>query len=572
MKEMDTYQLWASKNLEDDDLNQELASIAADEEGIKDRFYRDLEFGTAGLRGVLGAGTNRMNIYTVRKATQGMATYLNKQFDNPSVAISYDSRIKSDLFAKETSRVFVANGISVHLYPELMPVPCLSYAVRTLNCKAGVMVTASHNPAKYNGYKAYGADGCQLGTDAATAVLDEVEKVDIFNGVMLADFDQAVADGKIQYIPQTVAESYLDAVAMQSIHPSVYKNANLKLVYSPLNGAGNKPVRELLNKMGMEDITVVPEQENPDGNFPTCPFPNPEIHEALDLGLALSKKIGADLLMATDPDCDRVGIAVRDENGEYVLLSGNQVGVLMFYYICSQREELGTMPINPLAIKTIVSTKLIDAIAADFDVELLSLLTGFKYIGEQIGLLEAKGEEDRYIFGFEESYGYLVGTHARDKDAVVGSMMICEMASFYKQMGSSVLQQLNWIYKKYGYYLDTQASFELEGASGMEKMQEIMKNLRKNPPIEIGGLQVLYISDYKTSKIYDQKTGEESLITLPKSDVLMFSLEKNAQVIIRPSGTEPKIKAYYSCSADDRKIAEDLDRKLKEDFRSKIGQ
>ena len=546
MKEMELYQLWSKTELEDADLSEELAAISGDTDAIKDRFYRELEFGTGGLRGVIGAGTNRMNIYTVRKATQGLADYLNEAVETPSVAISYDSRIKSDKFAKETARVFAANGIKAYIYPQLMPTPCLSFAVRALGCDAGVMVTASHNPAKYNGYKAYGPDGCQLTLEAADRVLSLIEKVDLFHGVKLVDFDEALKDGSIEYIKPEVEEKFLENVKAQALDLEACEKANLKVVYTPLNGTGNIPVRRILAMRGIKDVTVVKEQELPDGTFKTCPFPNPEIPEALALGLDLCKEVKPDLLLATDPDCDRVGIAVPDENGEYVLITGNEVGALLMEYICKQRTEKGTMPKDPIAVKTIVTTELAAKIAADYGVKVINVLTGFKFIGEQILYLEQKGETDRYLFGFEESYGYLAGTYARDKDAVVASMLICEMAANYKLQGVSILTALNRIYEKYGYYIHRQQSFTCEGAAGMEQMKAIMTSLRTNTPKEIAGQAVVSFSDYLASKTIDMNSGAETAIELPKSDVLSFTLANGNSIVLRPSGTEPKIKAYYT--------------------------
>ncbi len=546
MKEMELYQLWSKTELEDADLSEELAAISGDTDAIKDRFYRELEFGTGGLRGVIGAGTNRMNIYTVRKATQGLADYLNEAVETPSVAISYDSRIKSDKFAKETARVFAANGIKAYIYPQLMPTPCLSFAVRELGCDAGVMVTASHNPAKYNGYKAYGPDGCQLTLEAADRVLSLIEKVDLFHGVKLVDFDEALKDGSIEYIKPEVEEKFLENVKAQALDLEACEKANLKVVYTPLNGTGNIPVRRILAMRGIKDVTVVKEQELPDGTFKTCPFPNPEIPEALALGLDLCKEVKPDLLLATDPDCDRVGIAVPDENGEYVLITGNEVGALLMEYICKQRTEKGTMPKDPIAVKTIVTTELAAKIAADYGVKVINVLTGFKFIGEQILYLEQKGETDRYLFGFEESYGYLAGTYARDKDAVVASMLICEMAANYKLQGVSILTALNRIYEKYGYYIHRQQSFTCEGAAGMEQMKAIMTSLRTNTPKEIAGQAVVSFSDYLASKTIDMNSGAETAIELPKSDVLSFTLANGNSIVLRPSGTEPKIKAYYT--------------------------
>ena len=571
MNEMELYSLWCEKAVDDPDLQTELKSIAGDSDAIKDRFYRDLEFGTGGLRGVIGAGSYRMNVYTVRRATQGLADYVNKAFTSPSVAISYDSRIKSGVFAKEAASVLAANGIKVHIYTELMPTPMLSYAVRNLKCSAGIMITASHNPAKYNGYKVYGSDGCQLTLDAAEIVLKNIESVPMFDGAKTISYDDGVADGRINYIPQSVIDSYLDEVSKQGIHTDLVKSSGLKVVYTPLNGTGNKPVRAILKKIGVEDVTVVPEQENPDGNFPTCPFPNPEIKEALAYGLKLCETVKPDLLLATDPDADRVGIAVPSPAGDYVLFSGNEVGALLMEYICHERKALGTMPEHPVAVKTIVTTDIVSKMAEEYGVELREVLTGFKFIGEQIGFLEAKGEDARYIFGFEESYGYLAGSYVRDKDAVVASMLICEMAAFYRTKGISLLEARDKMYAKYGNYLHSQESFVCEGASGMERMKEIMADLRTNTPKEIGGLKVLRFGDYMASEEVDLATGAKTAITLPKSDVLAFRLEQNASVIIRPSGTEPKIKAYYTTIGESREAAKKLEATIAGDFKKILG-
>lgn len=570
MNEKELYALWCEKATDDPDLQTELKSIAGDDEAIKDRFYRDLEFGTGGLRGVIGAGAYRMNVYTVRRATQGLADYVNEAFKNPSVAISYDSRIKSDVFAKEAASVLAANGIKVHIYTELMPTPMLSYAVRAHKCSAGIMITASHNPAKYNGYKVYGADGCQLTLGAAEIVLKNINKVPMFGGAKLTDYEKAVSDGMINYISQTVIDNYLDEVSKQGIHTDLVKSSGLKVVYTPLNGTGNKPVRAILKKIGIEDVTVVPEQEYPNGNFTTCPFPNPEIKEALALGLKLCETVKPDLLLATDPDADRVGIAVPSDNG-YVLFTGNEVGAMLLEYICSERTKLGTMPEDPVAVKTIVTTDIAAKICKEYNVKLIEVLTGFKFIGEQIGFLEDKGQENRYIFGFEESYGYLAGTYVRDKDAVVASMLICEMAAFYRTKGISLLQARENMYKKYGNYVHTQSSFVCEGASGMERMKEIMAGLRSNTPTEIGGLKITRFEDYAASTSIDTETGAKTMLTLPKSDVLTFKLTDGASVIIRPSGTEPKIKAYYTTIGKTKEEAAALEKTIAADFAKKLG-
>ena len=570
-KEQELYELWCEKAVEDPDLAEELKSIKGDDEAILDRFYRDLEFGTGGLRGVIGAGAYRLNIYTIRRATQGLADYVNKTYKNAKVAISYDSRIKSDVFAKATAAVMAANGIKAYIYTELMPTPCLSWAVRELGCQAGVMVTASHNPAKYNGYKVYGEDGCQMTIDAANAVTEMIEAVDMFGGAKVIDFEEGLKSGMIEYIGQDVIDKYLDKVAEQGIHTDLVADSGLKVVYTPLNGTGNKPVRAILKRIGIKEVTVVPEQENPDGNFPTCPFPNPEIKEALAKGLELCATVKPDLLLATDPDCDRVGIAVPAPDGSYVLFSGNEVGAMLMKYVCQERTALGTMPERPVAVKTIVSTDICRKIAEEYNVELRNVLTGFKFIGEQIGFLEKDNEADRYIFGFEESYGYLAGSYVRDKDAVVASMLICEMAAFYRTKGITLLQAREELYKQYGNYLHSQESFQCEGASGMEKMKEIMAGLRTNGPKEIGGLKVTTFADYKASEQTDLATGEKTAITLPKSDVLDFELEQGASVIIRPSGTEPKIKAYYTAIGETRADAEKTEAALKADFKKILG-
>ena len=549
MTEMELYQSWRKNAVDDPDLQSELSAIENDAEAIQDRFYRDLAFGTGGLRGVIGAGTNRMNIYTVRKATQGLANYVKEAFSEPSVAISYDSRIKSTDFAKAAAEVLAANGVKVHIYTELKPTPMLSFAVRALHCSAGIMVTASHNPAKYNGYKAYGSDGCQMTIDAADAVLAKINALDIFNDVKHMPFDEALAAGMISYIGDDVIEDYFRNVLAQGINTDLCAKSGLKIVYTPLNGTGNKPVRTILNRIGIQEVTVVKEQENPDGNFTTCPYPNPEIREALQLGLQYCDQVKPDLLLATDPDADRVGIAVPDGKGGYALFSGNEVGAMLLEYICEQRIQKGTMPKHPVAVKTIVTTDIVEAICKAYGVELIEVLTGFKFIGEQIGFLEAKGEEDRYIFGFEESYGYLAGSYVRDKDAVVASMLICEMAAYYRTKGISMMQARENLYQKYGVYVHAQHSFTFEGESGMIRMQNIMEHLRTNRPEQIDNLKVIQFADYEKQVSIDLTTGTETAITLPKSNVLSFTLEQGAKVIIRPSGTEPKIKAYYTMTA-----------------------
>ncbi len=565
MKEKELYSLWCENAKADPDLQSELESIRDNDEAIKDRFYRDLEFGTGGLRGVIGAGTNRMNIYTVKRATQGFADYLNQEYENPAVAVSYDSRIKSDVFSKAAAEVLAANGIKVHIYTELMPTPCLSFAVRKLNCQGGIMVTASHNPAKYNGYKVYGEDGCQITLRGAEIILNKINSLDIFNDVKSSDFETEVAKGNISYIKNDVIEDFYKNVLAEGINTDLCASSGLKVVYTPLNGTGNKPVREILKRIGITDVTVVKEQENPDGNFTTCPYPNPEIREALEVGLRYCNEVKPDLLLATDPDCDRVGIAVPDGDG-YALFSGNEVGAMLLEYIASQRVEKGTMPENPVAVKTIVTTDIVNSIGREYGVEIIDVLTGFKFIGEQIGILESKGEENRYIFGFEESYGYLSGGYVRDKDAVNASMLICEMAAYYRTKGISLIQARENMYKKYGMFYQTLYSFTFEGESGMNRMEEIMTNLRTNPPTEIAGIPVIKFDDYKASTSKNIASGEISEITLPKSNVLAFFLEGGSKVIVRPSGTEPKIKIYLTAKQPTMAEADLLEKKLHDEF------
>ena len=535
------YERWLNTDLEDADLRPELAGIEGNDDEIKERFALALKFGTAGLRGVLGAGTNRMNIYVVRQATQGLANWVKTQGGSQTVAISYDSRLKSDVFAKTAAGVLAANDIQVRIYDALMPVPALSFATRYYKCNAGVMVTASHNPAKYNGYKAYGPDGCQLTDDAAAVVYEEIQKTDVLTGAKYMSFAEGVEKGLIHFVGDDCKKTLYDAIESRQVRPGLCKTAGLKLVYSPLNGSGLVPVTQVLKDIGVTDITIVPEQEYPNGYFTTCSYPNPEIFEALELGLNLAKEKGADLMLATDPDADRVGIAMKCPDGSYELVSGNEVGVLLLDYICAGRIEKGTMPENPVAVKSIVSTPLADAVAKHYDVELRNVLTGFKWIGDQIAKLEADGEVDRFIFGFEESYGYLAGPYVRDKDAVIGSMLICEMAAYYRSIGSSLKQRMEEIYSEYGRYLNKVDSFEFPGLTGMDKMASIMQGLRDNPPTEIGGVKVVKATDYKKT----EETG------LPAANVLIYSMEDGATVIVRPSGTEPKIKTYFTTLGKD---------------------
>ena len=538
------YNLWL-QNVKDDNILSELKNICNDDSEIYERFYKDLEFGTAGLRGIIGAGTNRMNIYTVRRTTQGLADYLNENYKEASVAIAYDSRNKSDLFAKESACVLAANGIKTYITKELQPTPVLSFAVRNLGCKSGIMITASHNPAKYNGYKCYGDDGCQMTEHAANNVYNKIQKVDIFSGVKTLTFEEGIKIGKIVYIEDDLYNRYLENVMAQSINKDVCKESELKVVYTPLNGAGNKLVRKVLSNIGVKNVQVVKEQEYPDGNFPTCTYPNPEFKEALSLALDLAKNVDADLVLATDPDSDRVGIAVKESNS-YRLLSGNEVGIILLNYILSNRKSLGTLPNNPVAVKTIVSSKMIDVIAKAYKCELRDVLTGFKYIGEQILNLEKAGEENRFIFGFEESYGYLVGTYVRDKDAVVASMLICEMAEYYRKQGKTLSDVINELYNEYGFYQNTTLSYNFEGSAGMEKMQKIMDSLRNEHLTNIASMKVEKINDYKESTSIDKRTGNIDKIDLPKSNVISYELEGGSGAIVRPSGTEPKIKIYVT--------------------------
>lgn len=541
------YKLWCEKATLDPDIKAELDKIENDEEAVFDRFYKNLEFGTAGLRGVIGAGTNRMNVYTVNQATQGLADYLLSEFENPSVAVAYDSRIKSDVFAKSAAGVLAANGIRVYFYPVLVPTPMLSFAVRRLRCSSGIIITASHNPSKYNGYKCYDPNGYQMTDKAADKTYRFIEKVDMFDGVKITDFDSAVESGMIEYIGNEIFEEFYEKVLSASVYDC--KGTDIKIIYSPLNGTGNIPVREILKRKGIENVKVVKEQEMPDGNFPTCPFPNPEIKQAFEKAVEMTNEYKADLLLATDPDCDRVGIAVND-NGEYKLLSGNEVGVMLADYLLSVRKENGTLPKNPLVVKSFVTTSLVNEVSKTYGADTVELLTGFKYIGELITQLEEKGEEDRFVVGMEESYGYLSGIHARDKDAVVASMLICEMACFYKKKGISLYERMQEIYKEYGVYLNALDNFVFEGASGMEKMKNIMDELRNNPPEKIAGLSVIETADYKLSVRKNILTGEETEITLPKSNVLAYKLPEGNSVIVRPSGTEPKIKVYITARAE----------------------
>lgn len=543
-KERKEYYRWINKATADPDLIPELEGMSVDQ--IQDSFYRDLAFGTGGLRGTIGAGTNRMNVYTVAKATKGLSVYLKAKYAEPSVVIGYDSRIKSSLFAKTAAAVFHDNGVEVHLWNRLLPVPTVSFATRYLKASAGVMITASHNPSKYNGYKVYGDDGCQITTEAAAEILSEIEKIDVFD-VEIPEFEEK----NVSYIPDEVLTAFIENVKKQSVVKEEI-DRNVAIVYSPLNGTGLEPVTRVLRETGFNNITVVEEQRNPDGNFPTCPYPNPEIREAMELGLKYCAEKNADLLIATDPDCDRCGIAVRNAQGEYQLLSGNETGLLLFDFICSQRIANGTMPAHPVMIKTIVTSDMGEQIADHYGVRTINVLTGFKFIGEQIGLLEKQGKESDYIFGFEESYGYLTGGYVRDKDAVDASFMIAEMFAYYKTHGVSLREKLDELYKTYGYRLNTLHSYEFDGESGFHKMQEIMKKFHEG----VGAF-----ADKKVEKVLDYSKGLDGL---PKSDVLKYLLEGKSSVVVRPSGTEPKLKVYISISAESMEKAGEVEKTIAE--------
>lgn len=557
------YNLWLEHAIEDNDIIEELKSINANEKEIYERFYKDLEFGTAGLRGIIGAGTNRMNIYTVGKTTQGLANYLKSISKDPVVAISYDSRIKSKLFAEECACILAANGIKSYISKELQPTPVLSFAVRHFECNAGIMITASHNPAKYNGYKCYGSDGCQMTDVDANNVYSEVLKVNEFTDIKKVNMQDGLDKKLIEYIEYDFYQKYLEKVESQSINPGVCKGSGLKVVYTPLNGAGNKLVREILSRIGIKDISVVKEQENPDGNFSTCPYPNPEIKEALKLALDLADTVNPDLILATDPDSDRVGIAVKNENGTR-LMTGNEVGIMLMNYILSCRKKNGTLPKNPIAVKTIVTSPLVDKICERYGCELKTVLTGFKYIGDQILRLEKVGEEDRYVFGFEESYGYLAGSYVRDKDAVVASMLICEMAAYYRKQGKNLVDVINDIYNEYGYYQGTTLNFNFEGSVGMEKMTKVMEEFRSTPLEKIAGMEVVSRVDYQKSESVDLENCQIKVVDLPKSNVLEYGLKGNLKVIIRPSGTEPKIKVYITSVGKDLNEANEKTQKITE--------
>ena len=548
------YSLWLKEAVLDPDLKTELESIKGNEDEILDRFYKNLEFGTGGLRGVIGAGTNRLNVYTVSQATQGLANYLNKNFKEPSVAIAYDSRIKSDKFAEAAAGVLAANGIKVYIYPELMPTPMLSFAVRRLHCSSGIVITASHNPSKYNGYKCYDSRGFQMTDEAAAETYEYIKNVDVFTGVKRMDFDDALAEDMVDFIEDWVKDEFTEAVLSKSLNKKLVASSGIKVLYTPLHGTGNKPVRRVLKKLGVKELEVVKTQEKPYGTFTTCPYPNPEIRQVFEEGLKETENFKADLIIATDPDCDRVGIAVLD-GGEYKLMTGNEVGAMLSEYLLSTLRARGELPEKPVLIKTIVTTPLIKDIANAYGAEVYDLLTGFKYIGECITELEEKGEADRYVLGMEESYGYLAGTHVRDKDGVVAAMLVTEMAAFCKTEGKTLWQYMESIYEKYGYYFNELDNYAFEGASGMKKMADMMENLRNNVPAEISGSKVVWVGDYKKGTTLDLVSGASGKTGLPSSNVLSYRCENGSTAIVRPSGTEPKIKIYITAKESSREKA-----------------
>ncbi len=563
------YALWCERATEKEVLD-ELKSVEGNEKEILDRFWQNLTFGTGGLRGVLGAGTNRMNVYTVSQATQGLANYLNEAFSAPSVAVGYDSRINSDKFAKAAASVLAANGIKVYIFKELMPTPIVAYAVKELGCSSGIVITASHNPSKYNGYKCYDERGYQMTDEAAARTLEYINSCDIFDDVKTVDFDKAVSDGIIEFIEDSFLDKYFSLVLGRSINPEIAKKTDLSIIYTPLNGTGNKPVRKILSMMGIKDVTVVPSQENPDGRFPTCSFPNPEIRDAFNEALKLTENKKADLLLATDPDCDRVGIAVLTD-GEYKLLSGNDVGCLLVDYILSQKKEKGTLAASPIIIKSIVSSDMATAVAESYGAEIKNVLTGFKYIGELMTELQEKGEENRFELGFEESYGYLSGMHTKDKDAVNASMLIAEMAAFYKSQGKTLVDVMNSLYERFGFWNNALFNFGFEGADGMKTMLGMMDSLRNDAPKSLGGKNIVTVEDYKTGEALDVLTGEKSELNYPSSNVIIFVMENKDKVIIRPSGTEPKIKIYAMVQGETEVAAKAQTENYKKDIMNVLG-
>jgi phosphoglucomutase len=539
------FELWLEKTKDNAEIQSELLAVKDDGEQILDRFYKNLEFGTAGLRGVLGAGTNRMNSYTVCQATQGLADYLNSKGEGASVVIGHDSRIKSDTFAEECAQVLAANGVKVYLFPRLIPTPVVSFAVMRLKCDSGIVITAIHNPSKYNGYKCYDPSGYQMTEEAAQATYSFIQKVDMFDGIKKMQFEEALEKGLIEYVSEDIVEEFYSLVMQRPINPEIIKESDIKIIYTPLNGTGNIPVRTVLDRAGFKNVSVVKQQENPDGNFPTCPYPNPEIKQVFECALEMTKEEKADLLLATDPDCDRVGIAVL-VGDEYVLLSGNEVGVLLTEYMLSARKEKGTLPEVSLMTKSFVSIKLVDKVAAKYGCKVVDVLTGFKYVGEFVSNLEKSGDDHRFIMGFEESYGYLIGTHARDKDGVAASLMVCEMAAYYKSKGMTLVDALDAIYAEHGYYTDNLYNFMFEGASGMVKMQEIMTETRNNPPENLAGLKVIEVQDFEAGTAIDTRNGNQRKLELGRSNILAYALPDGNFAIVRPSGTEPKINVYIT--------------------------
>ena len=543
----ETYESWVNSSYFDDKTREELRGIAADDQEIKERFYKDLEFGTAGLRGIIGAGTNRMNIYVVRKTTQGLANYIISQDgQKKGVAIAFDSRRMSPEFANEAALCLAANGIKAYIFESLRPTPELSFAVRELGCIAGINITASHNPPEYNGYKVYWEDGAQITPPHDSGIMDEVKKVTDYDQVKTMDKEDAIAAGLYEVIGQKVDDAYIERLKSQVLHMDAIRQmaGELKIVYSPLHGTGNIPARRVLDELGFKHVYVVKEQELPDGEFPTVSYPNPESKEAFELGLALAKEVDADLVLATDPDADRLGVYVKDQQGEYHSLTGNMSGCLLADYEIGQRKELKGLPEDGALIKTIVTTNMADAIARAYGVRLIEVLTGFKYIGQQILGFE-ENHTGTYLFGFEESYGCLIGTHARDKDAIVATMALCEAAAYYKTQGKTLWDAMIDMYEKYGYYKDDIQSITMKGIEGLEKIQQIMESLRQNPPAEIAGYKVTAARDYKKDTITNLATGEVTATELPSSNVLYYDLTDDAWLCVRPSGTEPKVKFYY---------------------------
>ncbi|PKM71766.1 MAG: phosphoglucomutase [Firmicutes bacterium HGW-Firmicutes-16] len=560
------YKKWLD-SLKDSDLLNQMVFMTEPE--IYEAFYKELEFGTGGLRGIMGAGTNCMNIYTVNKATQGLCNFLKSQKEPFSVAIAFDSRINSELFARCAASVVAANGGMAHIFQELMPTPILSYGVRSLGCDAGIVITASHNPAEYNGYKVYGSDGCQITLQAADLIQRYIQEVDVFNDVRTEPFEKAFIEGSISYIYHDLLAEYFEQAKQCSVNPGILAESDIKVTYTPLNGTGNKPVREILAKAGLRNLIIVPEQENPDGLFPTCQSPNPEEHCAFELAMGLAERTDADLLIATDPDCDRVGIAVKSGNA-YVLLTGNETGCLLLNYILSQKKKKNSLPENPVLIKTIVTSRMANMIAIEYGVRVIDTLTGFKFIGEQIGLLEQAHEEDGYIFGFEESYGYLPETFVRDKDAVLTSLLICEMTAFYKKNNSTLIEELNKLYEKHGYWKHKLLTFTFEGSNGLKRMKVIIDRFRNGTFGDFADLKITKSCDYLSSITTIRATHETGGLFLPKSDVLVFSLEDNCEIVLRPSGTEPKLKCYLTATSDNEDTSAKMLDALETDFSSKL--